>query len=66
MRATLESSSKRGSIYRIFSCQEFWNFENLKWVIENIICIVCELQESEKDPSTSFKKLWLGGWLVDM
>ena len=27
--------------------REFWNFENLKWEIENIFCIVCELKESE-------------------
>ena len=31
VRATLESSSKRGSFDRISSRQEFWNFENWKW-----------------------------------
>ena len=63
MRATLESSSKRGSFERISSHQEFWNFENWKWEIENIFCIVCELKESENHLSTSFKKLWVvGGW----
>ena len=61
MRATLESSSKRGSFDKIFSCQEFWNFENWKWEIENIFCIVCELKESENHLSTSFKKLWVVG-----
>ena len=61
MRATLESSSKRGSFDKIFSRQEFWNFENWKWEIENIFCIVCELKESENHLSTSFKKLWVGG-----
>ena len=61
MRATLESSSKRGSFEKIFSGQEFWNFENWKWEIENIFCIVCELKESENNPSTSFKKLGVGG-----
>ena len=30
MRATLESSSKRGIFDRISSSQEFWNFENWK------------------------------------
>ena len=67
MRATLESSSKRGSFDRIFSCQEFWNFENWKWEIENIFCIVSELKESEKHPSTIFKKLWVGGgWVGEL
>ena len=42
MRATLESSSKRESFDRFSSCQEFWNFENWKWEIEIIFCIVCE------------------------
>ena len=60
MRATLESSSKRGSFDRIFSRQEFWNFEYWKWELENIFCIVCELKESENYPSTSFKKLLVG------
>ena len=63
VRATLESTSKRGSFEKIFSCQEFWNLENWKWEIENIFCIVCELKESENHLSTSFKKLWLDGWL---
>ena len=67
MRATLESSSKRVSFDRITSHQEFWNFENRKLEIENIFCFVCELKESENHPSTSFKKLWVGGggwWVV--
>ena len=64
VRATLESSSKRGSFDNIFSRQEFWNFENWKWEIENIFCIVCELKESENHLSTSFKKLWVGGGWV--
>ena len=59
MRATLESSLKRGSFDRISSHQEFWNFENWKWEIEDIFCIVCELKESENHLSTSFKKLWV-------
>ena len=66
MRATLESSSKRGSFDRISSRQECQNFENWKWEIENIFCIVCELKESENHLSTSFKKLWVvvvGGWV---
>ena len=29
---------------------------------ENISHIVSELKESENQPSTSFKKLWVGGW----
>ena len=61
MRATLESSSRRGSFERISSRQELWNFENFNWEIENIFCIVFELKESEKHPSTSLKKLWVGG-----
>ena len=61
MRATLESSSKRGSFDRISSRQEFQSFENWKWEIENIFCIVCGLKESENHPFTSFKKLWVGG-----
>ena len=69
MRATLESSLKKGSFDLISSCQEFWNFENWKWEIENIFCIVCELKESENHPSTSFKKLWVvgggGGWCTE-
>ena len=65
MRATLQSSSKRGSFDRISSHQEGQNFENLKWEIENILCIVYELKESENHLSTSFKKLWVGGgWVV--
>ena len=67
MRATLESSSKRGSFDRFSSCQELWNFENWKREIEIIFCIVCELKESGNHPSTSFKKLWVGGgggWVV--
>ena len=56
MRATLESSSKRGSFDSISSSQEFGNFENWKWEIENIFCFVCELKESS---SSSFKKLWV-------
>ena len=43
MRATLESSSNRGSFEGISSFQEFWNFENWKWEIENIFYIVCKL-----------------------
>ena len=61
MRASLESSSNRGSFDRSSSCQEFLNFENWKWEIENILCIVSELKESENHPFTSFKKLWVGG-----
>ena len=61
VRATLESSSKRGSFDKISSRQEFWNFENWKWEIDNIFCIVCELKESENHLSTSFKKLWVVG-----
>ena len=61
VRFTLESSLKRGSLDWISSHQEFWNFENWKWEVENIFCIVCELKESENHPSTSFKKLWVGG-----
>ena len=68
VRATLESSSKRGSLDRISSCQEFWNFENWQWEIENILWIVCELKESESHISTSLKKLLLvmvvGGWAL--
>ena len=65
MRATLESSSKRGSFDRISSRQEFGNFENWKWEIENIFCFVCELKESENYPSTRLKKLvGGGGWLM--
>ena len=30
--------------------------------MENIFCVVCELKESANHPSTSFKKLWVGGW----
>ena len=56
MRATLESSSKRGSFDKIFSRQEFWNFENWKWEIENIFCIVCELKESENHHSKGCPK----------
>ena len=63
VRATLESSSKRGSFDKIFSRQEFWNFENWKWEIENIFCIVCELKESENHPSNSFKALKSYGWV---
>ena len=65
MRATLESSSKRGGFDRISNCQKFWNFENWKLEIQNIFCFVCEPNESENHPSTSFKKLWVvggGGW----
>ena len=61
MRATLESSSKRGSFDKIFSGQEFWNFENWKWEIENIFGTVCELKESENNPSNCFKRLWVVG-----
>ena len=64
VRASLESSSKRGSFDRISSCQEFQNFENWKWEIENIFCIVCELKESENHLSTSFIKMGGGGWVV--
>ena len=62
VRATLESSS---SFDRISSHNEFWNFKNWKWDIENMFCIVCELKESENHPSTSFIKLWVVvvGWL---
>ena len=43
--------------------REFWNFENLKWELENSFCIVHELKESENHPSTSFKKLWVALWV---
>ena len=34
---------------------------------ENISHIVSELKESENQPSTSFKKLWVGGgWWVHL
>ena len=54
MRATLESSLKRGSFDRNSSRQEFENFKT-------IFCFVCELEGSGNHPSTSFKKLWVGG-----
>ena len=62
MRATLESSSKRGSFDRISSRQEIWNFGNMKLEIENIFGIVCELKESENHPSTTALKV-VGGWV---
>ena len=46
----------------IFSGQEFQNFKNWKWEVENIFCIVCELKDSVNHPYASFKKLWVGGW----
>ena len=46
--STIESSSKRGSFDRISSHPEFWNFKNWK-------CIVCELKESESNPSPALK-----------
>ena len=32
--------------------------------MESVFCFVSELKESENHPSNSFKKLWVGGWLV--
>ena len=63
MRATLESSSKRGSFDRISSRQEFGNFENWKLEIENSFCFVCELKESKNHPSIQALKSygWVGG-----
>ena len=61
VRATLESSSKKGSFDRICSRQEFWNFENWKWEMGNIFCIVCELKESETIFQPALKSY---GWVV--
>ena len=64
VRAILESSSKRGSFDRISSCQEFGNFENLKWEKISFVFFV-SWKKVKNPPSTSFRKLWVGGqWVV--
>ena len=53
-RAALESSSYRESFDRISNCQESQNFENWNLEMENIFSLVCKLNESEKQKSSSF------------
>ena len=53
-RAASKSSLNRESFYRILNCQESWNFENWKFEMEDIFCLVCKLKESENHHSTSF------------
>ena len=38
-----------------------WEFRKFEMGDKNIFCNVCELKESESNPSISFK-LYVGGW----
>ena len=59
-KSTSESSSNKEIFDRISNCQESWNFENWNFQIEDIVCLVCKLNDSET--SHSNMELWL--WLL--